>query len=69
MDVVLYSTHCPRCNVLEKKLNMKNIPYQINIDEEEMYRKGYFDLPVLEVKGEPLPFNAANMWINNWGED
>ena len=28
MSVVLYSTHCPRCNVLEKKLQQKNISYE-----------------------------------------
>ena len=26
--VTLYSTHCPRCLVLEKKLKQKNISYQ-----------------------------------------
>ena len=49
MSVVLYSTHCPRCVVLEKKLKGKAIDYiEIN-DEGEMRRKGYLDLPVLEV--------------------
>ena len=28
MKIILYSTHCPRCNVLEKKLKTKNISYE-----------------------------------------
>ena len=27
MNVILYSTHCPKCCVLEKKLKQKNISY------------------------------------------
>ena len=40
MSVVLYSTHCPRCNVLEKKLQQKNISYEEVNDVEIMERKG-----------------------------
>ena len=36
MSVVLFSTHCPRCNVLEKKLQQKNISYEEVNDVEIM---------------------------------
>lgn len=66
MSVILYSTHCPRCVVLEKKLKGKAIDYiEIN-DEDEMRRKGYLDLPVLEVDNVAMSFVEANKWINDW---
>ena len=35
--VVLYSTGCPKCKILEQKLNMKSIPYEKTNDEERVY--------------------------------
>ena len=45
MSVVLYSTHCPRCNVLEKKLQQKNISYEEVNDVDIMEEKGYLSVP------------------------
>lgn len=65
MTVILYSTHCPKCNVLEKKLKQKNISYEEVNDIEEMKEKGYLSIPVLEVDGTTMDFKAASDWINN----
>lgn len=65
MTVILYSTHCPKCNVLTKKLNQKNISYEEINDIEIMKEKGYLTVPILEVDGVSMNFNAANEWINN----
>lgn len=64
MRVVLFSTHCPKCNVLEKKLKAKNIEYEEVNDVEIMKEKGYLMLPVLEIDGESMDFKAANDWVN-----
>ena len=42
MEVKLYSTHCPMCNVLEKKLQQKNIFFEEINDIELMKKKGYY---------------------------
>ena len=65
MSVVLFSTHCPRCNVLEKKLQQKNISYEEVNDVEIMKEKGYLSVPVLEVDGTSMDFKTANDWINS----
>lgn len=65
MNVILYSNHCPKCNVLEKKLKTKNIDYEEVNDVETMKEKGYLMLPVLEVDGVSMDFMAANDWVNN----
>ena len=65
MKVVLYSTHCPRCCVLEKKLQQKNISYEEVNDVAIMKEKGYLSVPVLEVDGTSMDFKTASNWINN----
>lgn len=64
MRVVLYSTHCPKCNVLEKKLKAKNIKYEEVNDVETMKEKGYLTVPVLEIDGKCLDFKEAADWLN-----
>ena len=65
MKIVLFSTKCPRCNVLEKKLQQKNIAYEEVNDVDIIEGKGYLSVPVLEVDGTSMDFKAANDWINS----
>ena len=65
MDVKLYSTHCPKCILLEKKLNQKNISFEEINDIDVMAEKGFMQAPMLEVDGEVMDFKQANDWINN----
>lgn len=62
--VILYSTGCPRCNVLIQKLNSKNIQYVIVSDIETMEKKGIETVPVLEVDGQMMQFKEAADWVN-----
>lgn len=68
MKVTLYTTHCPRCMVLEKKLNAKNIDYVENTDVDLMISKGMLSVPILEVDGKLLNFKEANDWLNNYNK-
>lgn len=65
MKVTLYSTGCPRCHVLEKKLKQKSIQYEEINDIKIMEEKGYLSVPVLEVDGTSMDFKTANDWINS----
>ena len=64
MNVVLYSTNCQKCMVLEKKLGYSGINYQLVTDEDVMIEKGFTSAPVLEVDGEVMDFGAAVRWVN-----
>ena len=64
MKVILYTTHCPKCTVLEKKLTSKNIPYEEVTDVDLMINKGFDAMPVLEVDDTIMYFKTANTWIN-----
>lgn len=63
MSVVLHSTHCPKCKVLELKLKQKNINFEENNDVEIMVQKGFKSAPVLEVDGVVYNFKEAVDWI------
>lgn len=62
--IILYSTHCPRCKVLEMKLKQKNIKYEEINDVEQMKAKGFMEAPKLEVDGVVYNFKEAVDWIN-----
>ena len=64
MNVILYSTGCPRCEVLKSKLASKNIEYKEVTNEEYMLSIGLDEMPVLEVDGNRMNFGEANKWIN-----
>ena len=63
MKVVLFSTHCPKCKVLELKLKQKNIAYEEVTDMEIMQQKGFMSVPKLEVDGVVYDFTDAVKWI------
>ena len=63
MNVILYSTHCPMCRVLEAKLKKANIKYEEVNDIEIMTAKGFDTVPVLEVDGNIYTFKEAIKWI------
>ena len=62
--ITLYSTGCPRCNVLKQKLNSKNIEYTVVNDVDIMTEKGISTVPVLEVDNQLLQFKEAVDWVN-----
>lgn len=64
VKIILYSTNCPKCNVLEKKLQSKNIDFEICNDVDLMLSKGIQQAPYLEVDNELMDFSKAVKWVN-----
>ena len=62
--IIFYSTNCPKCNVLKKKLEQKNISFIENNDVSEMMQKGIYEVPVLEKDGVLFNFTEAITYIN-----
>ena len=65
VELILYTTHCPKCEILKAKLDAKNIKYHMIDDVEIMKEKGLTTVPVIQVNGELLEFKAAVDWVNN----
>lgn len=63
--IILYTIHCPQCNVLEKKLQQKGIQFEVVEDREYILSLGIKSAPVLEVNGERMSFTKAMAWLKN----
>lgn len=61
--IILYSTGCPKCNVLKKKLSEHNIEFLENNDIDEMIKLNFINVPILEVDGVRMDFKEAVEWI------
>ena len=62
--IILYSTGCPRCGVLKKKLEQKGLDYQEVNSVDEMLSLGISQVPMLSIDGTLYDFSAANKWVN-----
>lgn len=62
--IVLYTTHCGKCEVLRKKLDSKNISYEMIQDIQIISSKGFTSMPVLQVQGKCLEFVEAVKYVN-----
>ena len=62
-DVILYSTGCPKCEILESKLKISKITYDVVKDKNEMIKNGFKNVPVLKVNNEFLDYYEANNLI------
>lgn len=65
MEVIFYTTHCPQCGILAKKLEQKNIQYTTVDDVEVMKELGITSVPVLSVGGVLMNFRNAVDFVNS----
>jgi glutaredoxin-related protein len=64
-EIILYSTGCPKCTVLKKKLDKAQINYKENTDVSEMRSIGLLSAPALMVGDDLLLFDDAIAWVNS----
>lgn len=63
--VTLYTTHCPKCKVLETKLDRAGVEYTQCEDLQKMLELGFKSAPVLIVNNEdPYLFKEACIWAD-----
>lgn len=65
MDVVFYSTDCPKCKVLKAKLDSKGIDYTVFNDVDKMVEMGITTVPDLMVDGKLMNFKESIDWLNS----
>ena len=63
MKITLYTINCPQCIVLEKKLKIDGIHFDIVEDEAIFNEKGITLFPVLEVDDKMLSYSEAIQWL------
>ena len=62
---VLYTTHCPKCNVLYNKLKNKNITFEESDDVDKMIEMGFMSAPILFDGEKYYTFEEAVKLVNN----
>ena len=63
MKVILFSTGCPKCNVLKKKLSEKDITYEEFTSVDDMLSMGIKEVPMLGVGEKLMTFKESVDWI------
>ena len=61
--ITLYSTNCPKCNVLKQKLQSLNIDFEVSDNIDELINLGFMEAPILKVNDQYLNFSKAVNWI------
>ena len=67
--VVVYSTGCPKCQILKKKPKEKDIEFTECSDVQKMMGLGITTVPVMEIDGNLMDFKSSVEWVNNQGDD
>ena len=68
MAITVYSTHCPQCKVLEKKLEMAGFEFTICDDMDKIMATGMKSAPGLQIDDNPvMNFKEAINWIKENG--
>lgn len=61
--IVAYSTNCPKCKILKKKLESSGLEYEFIEDEEEVLRvareHNILEAPFTIIDGEVLNFSQT----------
>ena len=65
MDIIFYTTHCPRCRVLKAKLDEKQVTYTECDDIDKMMALGLRTSPALGIDGKIMDFSAAIKWLRD----
>lgn len=65
-DIVLYTTHCPVCLMLEQKLKDKNIKFKEETNVEEIKKLGFKTVPILKVDNNYFKTLDAIKYLENY---
>ena len=63
MDIILYSTDCPKCRVLEAALKKKGASFEKCNDVQTMIDLGFMEAPVLRVDEKVLSYKEAMKFV------
>jgi len=66
--MILYSTGCPLCKTLERKMDEAGVSYTVINDEDEMIRLGFQSVPVLYANSKYMGFAEAMKYITEWAK-
>lgn len=63
INIILYSTECPKCKILKQKLDEANITYIVCSDIEIIKNKGFRSVPMVEINNKIMNYLECINWI------
>lgn len=70
MEIVLYTTNCPQCQVLEAAMKSKDIAYRVVTDVPEIMTvaaaTGIHSVPIMRLDDAIMPYADALRWVNSY---
>lgn len=61
--IILYTSHCPKCKVLQTKLDNAGIIYEVFDNVDEMIKMGMTTVPILNVNGQNMTYSKSIKWL------
>ena len=65
--LVLLSTGCPRCRMLETRLKREGFSFDVVDDEEKIREMGFMEVPILQCDDRFMNFKEAIDWMSGEG--
>lgn len=64
-NIIVYTIGCVKCDILEEKLQAKNIKYT-TINDEKIFNELKIDkFPVMSIDGKLYEYGDAVKWVNS----
>lgn len=60
---ILYSTGCPKCELLKKIMEQKGIEYTVEDDVNKMLELGIEEVPMLKIQGKLMDYDEVLGYI------
>ena len=57
--ITLYSTGCPKCSILEKRLTNDGISFNVSNNIDELINMGFQNAPVLQIDDNFIDYTNA----------
>lgn len=57
--IILYSTGCPKCNILERRLTNDKIEFSITNNVDKLIDMGFQNAPVLQIDDNFIDYTNA----------
>lgn len=63
-NVILYSNHCVKCNILKELLDKSGVRYTIEDNIDKLKNLGFTHMPMLGVNGKCLNYKDAHNYLS-----
>lgn len=57
--ITLYSTGCPKCNILERRLTNDKIEFTVSNDIDKLVEMGFQNAPILQIDDNFIDYASA----------